>query len=215
MPKMNLMNTDLPRSFTDHIGRKAAENICHAFDYAKHIGQPLNHYVTINLREAAHERSAAQIFTKIRHKFRDWLNNAGKRSGINVPAPAYVYSIEAPAADHPHANWVLHVPNFLVQEFQKKLPIWVSRAMNEIGPFDIHIQNVNPASDKALAKYIIKGTDARYVDYLFLQKVAAPQGRVWGRRATASPYIGRTARRRAGFVPRRDRGKWAMSVAAE
>jgi hypothetical protein len=88
------------------------------------------------------------------------------------------------------------------------------RALGDIGPFDISIKDVDPLTDKSLAKYIIKGTDARFVSYLHLGEYAAPQGRVWGRRATASPAIGRTARRRAGFSPKRDRHKWKTQLLA-
>lgn len=51
------------------------------------------------------------------------------------------------------------------------------------------------------------------IGYLHLASVAAPQGCIWGRRCGASPAIGRTARRAAGFVPRRDRNKWRRRAA--
>ena len=212
MPKMK----SLPRSYTDHIGRKAAENICHAFDYAKYIDQPLNRYVTISLRNVEDEAAAAHAFGMIRHKFRDWLVYAMKQSGAEIRRPAYVYSIEAPSAENPHVNWVAHIPPHLAAEFRLKLRGWAARVLGDVGPFDILIQAVEPTTDKSLAKYIIKGTDTRYVDYLHLGEYSAPQGRVWGRRATASPAIGRTARQRAGFKPKRDRHKWkARLLAAE
>lgn len=197
---------------TDHISRKAAENICHAFDYAKHIGQPLNHYITINLRSRHVEAAPAALFRAIRHKFRVWRVYAVKKSGSPVGAPAYVYSLEAPDPEHPHANWVLHVPVELLKEFCAKLPHWVAKACGEVGPFDVEVQVVDIETDKTLAKYIIKGTDPNYVEYLHLGAVAAPQGRVVGRRVGVSPSISRTARKRAGFVPRRDRHKWRASA---
>ena len=215
MPKMSRHSPPAQRGFTYRIGRNAAENICHAFDYAKHVGQPLNRYITINIRGAENERDVTEVFKDIRHRFRDWLNYAMKRAGITVQPPAYVYAIEAPDPDHPHAHWVVHVPPFLAREFAKKLPVWVARAASTDAPYDIDIRTVDPHTDKTLAKYVIKGTDPRFVRYLHLDRVAAPQGRVWGRRATASHAIGRSARERAGFVPRRDRHKWAASIAAE
>lgn len=204
----------LPASYTDHIGRKAAENICHAFDYAKHIGRPLDHYVTINLRSGQDERMATVIFKMIRHKFRDWVVNAMKRHQADLGRPAYVYALEAPDEGHPHAHWVVHVPPILADEFLEKLPKWVIKARGSLGQFDVLVERVDPYTDKSLAKYIIKGTDDRYVGYLHLQEYAAPQGRIWGRRATASPAIGRAARRKAGFVPRRDRHKWKSTLLA-
>ena len=197
---------------TNYISRKAAENVCHAFDYAKHIGQPLNHYITINLRGRHNETAPAALFQSIRHKFRIWRVYALKKLGMPTDAPAYVYTLEAPDPDHPHANWVLHVPAALMEEFHIKLPQWAAKACGEIGPFDVEMQVVDIETDKTLAKYVIKGTDPNYVEYLHLGTVAAPQGRVVGRRVGVSPSISRTARKRAGFVPRRDRQKWRASA---
>lgn len=222
VPKISPLEARLPRSFTHRIGRNAAENICHAFDFAKHIGQPLNHHITINLRGVGDERLVTAVFRDVRSRFRDWRNYAMKKAGHDPGTPAYVYAIEAPDPDHPHAHWAVHVAPHLVDGFREKLPVWVERAKRtarkgggEIDAFDIATQVVDPHTDKSLAKYLIKGTDRRFVRYLHLERVAAPQGRVWGRRATASPAIGREARLKAGFNPRRDRHKWAASIAAE
>lgn len=201
--------------YTNHIGRKAAENVCHAFDYAKHIGQPLNHYITINLRSsrAGNPKAPAEIFQAIRHKFRVWRMYALRKRGSNMMPPAYIYTLEAPSQDHPHANWVLHVPKALVEEFHAKLPQWVAKTCGEVGPFDVEVQVVDPETDKTLAKYVVKGTDPEYVEYLHLDAVAAPQGRVWGRRVGVSPALSRAARKKADFVPRRDRNKWRVLAA--
>jgi len=203
-----------PSSYTDHIGRRAAENICHAFDYAKYIEQPLNHYITLNLRGLDDDADAAAAFNRIRHKFRDWLLYATRKSGAVVKEPVYVYTIEAPSDKNPHANWVVHIPPYLSKQFQKKLNVWVARVLGEVGPFDIRVQQVNPMKDKTLAKYVIKGTDERYVSYLHLKEFAANQGRVWGRRTATSTAIGRTVRKRAGFKPSRDRHKWKSRLMA-
>jgi hypothetical protein len=125
--------------------------------------------------------------------------------------PRYVYSMEAPNGDD-HANWVVHIPERFLAEFEKKLPKWVARILGDERPFDIDIQKVTREADKSLAKYVIKGADPAYIDYLHLGTVAAPQGRVWGRRCGASPAIGRTARKKAGFVARRDRNKWRKNA---
>lgn len=198
---------------TDHLTRHTAENICHAFDFAKYIGMPLNRYVVINLDERLSDRGATTIFSHIREKFRNWLSNAYKKHGLEPPSPAYVYVHENPDGIC-HVNWVVHVPEHLQAEFDRKLPGWIRKAKRELGDFDYKAQSVNPHRDKCLAKYIIKGIDEAYIAYLHLQEVAAPQGRIFGRRATASPSIGRTARREAGFIPRRDRHKWKQRLAA-
>lgn len=206
---------ELPVLSTEHVGRQAAENILHAFDYAKFVGRPLNTHVTINLRGLPDERMVPVVFRSIRRRFRSWLAYTMKSAGLENIDPAYVYVTEAPEAEHPHIHWVVHVPPFLAQVFERKLKQWVRKSRGcALQPYDVKLDQVDPHTDKSLAKYILKGTDKRYVGYLHLKKVAEAQGRVWGRRATASPAIGRTARKNAGFVPKRDRGKWLNSLAA-
>ena len=200
------------RRHTRQIGRKAAENICHAFDYAKHIARPLNTYVVINLTALPDGACTTQAFCDVRHKFRDWLNRKHMTADGTTEPPRFVYSMEAPNGDD-HANWVVHVPERFLDEFKRKLPKWVARVVGESRPFDICVKPVTPDGDKGLAKYVIKGTDPAYIGYLHLTSVAAPQGCIWGRRCGASPAIGRTARRAAGFVPRRDRNKWRKRAA--
>lgn len=200
------MHKILRKAYTDHISRHTAENICHAFDYAKFIGKPLNTYIVINLRELPDSLSPASAFEAIRQKYRCWLKNREK-TGKTSTETVYVYSHENPG-DMPHVNWVVHMPAKIEKEFRAKLDQWMSKVLGGIGRYDLDIQIVDPHTDKTLAKYIIKGRDTAYVDYLHLQDVAKPQGRVWGRRATPSPSIGRTARKRAEFVPKRDRHKW-------
>lgn len=200
------------RRYTEQIGRKAAENICHAFDYATYINRPLNTYVVINLTALPEDTCAAQAFEDIRHKFRDWLNRKHKKADGASEPPRYVYTMEAPNGDN-HANWVMHVPERFLPEFRHKLPQWVARVLGSNRPYDIDVQQVAPGTDKTLAKYVIKGTDPYYIGYLHLSAVAAPQGRVFGRRCGASPAIGRTVRKQAGFVAKRDRSKWRRKAA--
>lgn len=207
MPKIK------PNRSTFHINRHAAENICHAIDFAKNIERPLNNYVVLNLDEHHSGLDGTAIFTRIRHKFRDWLNGRLKKFGHQPLPPAYVYSHENPA-NNPHVNWMVHVPKFLEAEFMQKLPRWVEKTQGNVRPFDIKVQSIDPHTDKTLAKYILKGTDERYVPYLHLQDYAEPQGQVFGRRATASLAIGRKARKDYGFIPRLHRHDWKRKAAA-
>ena len=206
MPKIT------PARSTHHINRHAAENICHAIDFAKNIDLPLNLYVVLNLDENGSGIEGTEIFRRVRHKFRDWLNRCLKKRGITPSPPVYVYSHENPA-NNPHVNWMVHVPAFLRAEFLEKLPRWLERSQGAVRKFDIDVQAIDPHTDKALAKYILKGTDERYVPYLHLQDYASPQGQIFGRRATASPAIGRKARRDAGFVPKLHRNNWKRHAA--
>jgi len=202
------------KNYTDHIRRQTSENICHAVDFAKWLGVPLNKYIVINLtNDDCAVVGAAEIFKKVRHKYRDWLINLRRRNGlVEVPA-AYVYSLECPE-EMTHANWMLHVPRGYEDEFLRKLPQWVLRSKGTVGPYDISVDEVDPNTDKRLAKYVIKGIDPAYVKYMHLEDFAAPQGRIYGRRASCSVSIGRAARDAARFVAKRDRHLWKTRPAA-
>lgn len=191
--------------YTDHLNRHPAENICHGFDYAAYIGCPLNNYITINFDAESADRSGA-IFRAIRHKCRDWFNRRTKQLYGTARPLMYVCTHENPDG-HAHCNWVLHIPPELQIEYDRKRLKWIERAHKNVRRYDVKAVSVDPKTAKSLAKYIIKGIDARYIGYLHLQAYAAPQGRIWGRRAGTSEAIGRAARQAAGFKAKRDRGK--------
>lgn len=200
---------------SDHINRKTAETILKAFDFAKYIGRPLNQYAVIRLPEASLEE-AEVIFRKIRHKCRVWLQRRQEQANMTVDSPLYVYSFENPEDGGLHVNWVVHIPGGLQREFCAKLLDWIKKAQQKAPEGkDVHVQDVNPFEDKTLAKYILKGIDPAYIEYLHLQRVAVPQGPIAGRRAGASVAINRAARNKAGFVPRRHRNTWQHSPWAQ
>ena len=110
---------------------------------------------------------------------------------------------------------MVYVADELVAEFNRKLPTWVKKAKGPtVRPFDIDVQEVDGQTYKTLAKYVIKGINPLYVDYLHLGDFAEPQGRVWGRRASSSASLNKAARKAAGFVPKRDRDKWRVAANA-
>ena len=190
--------------YSEHINRRVTQSIFDAIEFAVERATPLNRYVVINLHESDQE-TAATLFEAIRHKFRDWLNYRTRKPG--PPArPAYIYAIEnSGERPHPHVNWLVHVPNHLLKEFDRKLPQWVKKVQGDVGPFDISCEATIETHVKRLAKYIVKGTDPLYVDHFHLREMAEPQGMVWGRRAGVSPSIGREARRVAVFKRRKRR----------
>lgn len=200
---------------SDHINRKTAETILKAFDFAKYIGRPLNQYAVIRLPDISLE-DAELVFRKVRHKCRVWLQRKQILTNIQVDSPLYVYSFENPEDGGLHVNWVVHVPEGLQREFRIKLLDWLKKAQGRaVDGQAIHVQDVNPFEDKTLAKYILKGIDPAYIEYLHLQRVAEPQGPVAGRRAGASVAINRAARNKAGFIPRRHRNTWQHSTWAQ
>lgn len=193
---------------SDHITRKVTQSILRAFDFAAELGRPLNVYVVVHLRETS-SASAATIFDRLRHKFRDWLTYKRQKAGNTVPPPAYAYTMENPTGS-PHVNWVLHVPVAFRKEFERKLPVWVSK-LQDVNVSDIDIQSVNEDTAKSLAKYIVKGTDEEFVEHFYLTAVYAPQGRIHGKRAGTSPSIGKARRDAVGFRPRRRRSNWVSA----
>lgn len=195
---------------TRQISRHAGTNILHAFDYAKFIEKPLNIYIVINFDEADAEKAATYIFKSLRERYRAWLRYAANKFGLDKMSPAYVATFENPEGKNPHVNWVVHVPENLIEEFLKKLPMWVHKSQGHLRPRDICAQMVDPYTDKSLAKYIIKGTDKHFEKYFHLEKYAADQdqGVVAGRRTVVSPEIGTTARRKAAFLPAYHRHRW-------
>lgn len=193
---------------SDYINRKSAENILKAFDYAKYIDKPLNQFVVCRMADA-HFDQADALFRKIRLKCRSWLQRRQAKNGLPVESPVYTYSFENPESGGLHVNWVIHIPDEFQTEFRSKLPGWVTKALGSpVEARDIHVQDVDPFSDKRLANYILKGVDPAYIDYLHLRKIAAPQGPISGRRSGASLSINREARSQSGFIPRLQRNEW-------
>ena len=189
--------------YSDHINRRVTQSIFDAVDFAVDKNLALNWEVVINLHESE-AKAAATLFENIRDRFRVWLNYRAKKDGQAVP-PVYIYTLEDSNADrpHPHANWLVHVPDAYAAEFRRKLPRWVKRAQGEAGPFDIHCESIKADYVKRLAKYVVKGTDPVFVNHFYLADMAAAQGRIYGRRAGVSPSLAQTARKAAGFKRKR------------
>jgi hypothetical protein len=199
------------RHYTDVLNRRPAENICHAFDFALYQGTPLNRYVVINF-PAPDCDTATWMFAAIRDKFRNWYNRRTKQLYKAPLLPKYVYTLENPSGSRAHANWVVYVPESLLAEFDRKLSSWSRKVLRREPGFDLKNKSVDQNTYKTLAKYVLKGLDPLYVDYLHLKNFAEPQGRIYGRRACASASLSRASRKAAGFVARRDRDKLASAA---
>lgn len=200
---------------SDFISRKLAQTIFHAFDFAKYIAKPLNTYAVINLR-AVDAEDADQVMQVVRNKCRVWMKGRQRKAGEPEDPPYYVCSFECPDGENVHVNWVLHVPKAFQREFRKKLPGWVRKAQSAVpGPYDIDVQDVDPRTDKRLAKYVLKGTDPAYREHFHLDEFTEPQGPIHGRRASASMSLNKSARKVAGFVAKRHRNLWKKSPWAQ
>ena len=179
------------------------QSIFRAFDYAAEKGAPLNQYAVVNLRDAGGSGAAA-VFSDIRHRYRDWLYHL-RKTGRSNARPMYIYTLENPRDEFAHANWALHLPPELENEFLRKLPQWLARAQGLCAANDCHVQPINPDYAKRLAKYIVKGVDPAYIAHFYLSETATDQGMIYGKRAGVSPSLGPAMRKRENFKPRRRR----------
>ncbi len=208
MPK-----TEIGQRASQHITRKATQNAFRAFDYAPEIASPLNNYCVLRLHESA-TSSGATIFREFRHKFRDWYNRRTKQIFGFGRRPIYVGSFENPDSGSLHVNWAVHIPPALQIEFETKAPGWLAKVQGPLGPYDFDMQPIDENSAKRLAKYILKGTDPAFTDHFYLRDLVdkhGPQGTVYGRRLVVSTSIGATARRTAGWQPKRRRSRqWSF-----
>ncbi|QDG74392.1 hypothetical protein [Labrenzia sp. PHM005] len=185
------------KSYTEHIGRRAAANVFHAFDFAKNTGHPMNTYTVLHLRDQD-SASVTTQFTKIRRKFRNWYSYHQKKNNCAMLPPIYTYTFEAPTGAV-HVNWVLHIPDAMLAEFQKKLPKWVEKVTGDLQPYDIKTERITPGTDKRVANYCNKGVDPLYAEHFNLNQISAPQGRIYGRRVTVSTAISKASREAVGF----------------
>ena len=106
--------------------------------------------ITLHLPETARQ-GAATGFTKIRHKFRDWL------SYQQLNPPIYVYAFETQKNGTPHVHWVAYIPPNLERVFKKKVEHWMKRVMGEVADRAIHIRRIDQTQQnyKHLAKYCL------------------------------------------------------------
>ncbi|MBY2975524.1 hypothetical protein HF275_38415, partial [Rhizobium leguminosarum] len=89
-----------------------------------------------------------------------------------------------------HANWALHIPAWLQDEFLEKLPVWIAKVLGSLvdGCYSVQpVFNLN-----GLMRYMLKGTQK--ANRFGIRHV--PQGEIWGRRAVAATCLGRAARER-------------------
>lgn len=192
-----------------HISRHGAENLLHGFDYAKCAGYPLNTQVVIVLRDRL-DACADTLFKRILRKYRGWFRRVQIRYGrIPIP-PLHTNTKESPEG-HTHVNWTLHIPEYLREEFERKLLQWVGK-VQEVQASDVFVAKIAKDTEKNVANYMIKGIDPTYIDYLHLQRIAANQGEYHGRRSSVSVAISRGARKDAGFRAKYNRNDWKKGI---
>jgi hypothetical protein len=190
--------TSQPR-VSRYINRKPAAHLLNAINLARHIGRPLNQFVTLTFEHTdCPPEIVSQQFERLRDNyFGPWL----RRNGRGPPSPpTFVWSIENAGVCAVH--WLVHIPRARVMEFRARLPGWLEAVAGEVRCTSaIHVRHA-PTPGGA-GRYMIKGLDPIYAPHYDVRHV--PQGIVHGKRSGFSRCLGPAVRRRmqeAGEIPR-------------
>lgn len=195
----------MTRKYTEYLNYNTASNILHAFDFSKYIGKPLNLFITINFYD---DDNASNKFRKIRQLYSNWIVAKRKKSGATSYLNPWVYVFEKPHLNT-HVHWVVHIEEELIADLYKRLEKWVGKYVGQIRANQIHFEKVNIFEDKSVANYLAKGANESAICRLKLWKYRRYQGFVKGQRGRVSLCLGKKARKKEGFKPSRDRGKWS------
>lgn len=180
-----------------HIQRRPAVNIHHAERYSRHIGFPLNRFVTINFSHTLckMERASHEFRRLLAQRFAPWLRRTKGSTGV---PPTYVWALEA-AGGKVAVHWMVHIPAGLRRTFEAKIRQWLTGMMGQIELQAVKVQAVhNPVG---LRRYILKGTEPFWAAHLNVEHV--PQGVIVGKRSGFSENLGPTARKLNGYRPQR------------
>lgn len=181
-----------------HINRVPAVNIHHATRFAEGHGAPLNTFITINFTEVGLAAGASRAFRKLLcQRFAPWLRRS---SGARVrTAPTYVWAIENTASTVA-AHWLVHLPNGTTKAFVDRLHSWLENLAGT-PPLARTVQIKRVYNLIGARRYILKGVSPDWARHLGIR--ASDQGVVNGKRSGFSRNLGPAARKRGGYVPRR------------
>ncbi|GEM_PF-4443152 len=194
------------RIYTKYLNYNTASNILHAFDFSKFIGRPLNVLITINFYNYD---NAYKKFQKIRELYSGWIRAKRKKSGKTSYLNPWVYVFEKPHSNL-HVHWAINIEDDFILDLYEKLEKWIPKYVGCIKKRQIDVRPINIYNDKVLANYLVKGVNPFASKRLNLEKYRKYQGLFHGPRASAARCLGKAARKKAGFIPRRDRYKWAI-----
>lgn len=192
-----------------HINPNSVLNIYNAFDYSKYIGFPLNTFITINFN-SNDQFLNIYLFTQLRNNINRWIKRAYKRKKMAQSKPIWLYVFENPKHNF-HVHWLIYIDCNIKTEcitYLKKKLVQLQKA--EIGKNQLHIQSVNPYTDKILANYLCKGIRPDYIGFFHLHNYAIDQGYVSKQRTRVAQALGRTARNKAGFSAKKMRHLWEI-----
>jgi hypothetical protein len=186
---------------TTHIGVKAATNAFHAARFATATGRPFTLVVTINWdRLGIADELAMKAFRQVRDKLRRHWRYLRERHGPGVGRLECVGAHENPNGRR-NTHWLVAVPAPWAGEFQRSLEKYLAKVADadELGAA-LHVKPIHAVG--GAVKYAMKGVEAAYQDYFWLD--ARDQGFIAGRgRTFVSRDISQAARKRAGWTRRR------------
>lgn len=186
---------------THSIGRRAAENALHAIRYAGLTGRPVNAHVTISfIALGIHDDKAGDVFRKLQISLARWWRYQRKDKGRDIGPSVGIYAHANPAGSR-HVHWLLHLPDEIRSDFigavEKRLRKLAG--LDDIGDA-LHVQEVDRPG--GIAKYVLRGIEPAYADYLHIR--ASNEGIVSCRRTGTSRFIGKAARKLAGWNRRKN-----------
>jgi hypothetical protein len=187
------------RRRSQHINRYPAVNIHHARRFASGTGLPFNWMVTINfgLTGVEPEQASATLQKLLAQRFAPWLRRAANND--NQVRPTYVWALEAPHGV-PSAHLLLHLPPELSGRFSDRLVEWIEGLAGSVVPRRaVDVRQIRTLV--GATRYILKGIHQMWGPHLGVQPSA--QGEIVGKRSGFSRNLGPTARRRAGYKPKR------------
>jgi hypothetical protein len=179
----------LPIAKKSHfINRKPAANAFHAVNVAEILGRPLNYLVTLNFAHTAcPPDQVSERFERLRdNHFGPWLRRSAPRGRTEAP-PTFVWSIEN-SGGCLHAHWLVYVPADRVEDFQRRLPIWLEKVTGQVFNIEAAIHAVKAHTPKGAIKYLMKGLDPFYAPAYGIRPV--DQGEVIGNRSNFSRCLG-------------------------
>ncbi len=181
---------------TDHIGRRPAENALHAVRFAREIGLPINTLLTISFIALDHDDDqAGTLFRKLQVSMTRWWRYQRQDKGRNIGPPVSIHAHANPAGSR-HVHVLLHLPPSIEVEFRgalaKRIGKWTG--LKNLGDA-LHMEHIDTPG--SVAKYALRGIDPAFGEYLHIRP--ANEGRVTGRRTGTSRFVGKAARRAAGW----------------
>lgn len=162
-------------------------------------GRPINMRLTISfIALGIHDDEAGMMFRDLQARVNRWWRYE-RSKGRPIGAFAGVHSHANPGGSR-HVDWLAHIPETIAQQFPAKVAVFLSKitGASDLGDA-LWIARVDTPG--SLAKYVLRGIDPAYGDYLRIQP--ANEGIVSGRRTGANRCIGKTARKRAGWSRKR------------